>query len=103
MSVMNRLLVANIFVPLMAIGALWAQDQSYPTRPVYMTVPFEAGGPNDVLGRILCSKAGEDLGQTIVIENRTGAGGSVGTDAVARATPDGYRLLFSGTSSLSIN
>src|SRR5262245_51754476 len=103
MSAMKRVLAAVIFVSLMAIGVLRAQDQTYPTRPVYMVVPFEAGGPNDVLGRIVARKAGEYLGQTIVIENRTGAGGSVGTDAVARAAPDGYRLLFSGTSSLSIN
>ena len=101
---MLKLIAAVSSVVLLAAGSSFAEDaQSYPTRPIHMIVPFEPGGPNDVLGRILAQKAGEYLGRSVVVENRVGAGGSIGTDAVARAKPDGYTLLFSGTSSLSIN
>jgi tripartite-type tricarboxylate transporter receptor subunit TctC len=99
-----KLIAAVSSVVLLVAGSSFAEDaQSYPTRPIHMIVPFEPGGPNDVLGRILAQKAAEYLGRSVVVENRVGAGGSIGTDAVARAKPDGYTLLFSGTSSLSIN
>jgi tripartite-type tricarboxylate transporter receptor subunit TctC len=68
-----------------------------------MIVPFAPGGPNDVLGRIVALKVSEQIGQQVVIDNRSGAGGSTGTALAAAAPPDGYTLLFSGTSSLAIN
>ena len=79
------------------------QAQSYPNRPIRMVVPFPPGGPNDVIGRLLAQKISEPLGQQVVLDNRGGAGGIIGTDIVAKAAPDGYTILFSGTASLSIN
>src|SRR5262244_1434000 len=68
----------------------WAQ--AYPSRPITIVVPFPAGGSTDVIGRILSEKMRSALGQTIIIENVGGAGGSIGVGRVARATPDGYTL-----------
>ena len=67
-----------------------AAAQDWPTRPVTMVVPFAAGGPIDTLGRILAQYLGEVLGQQIVIENVSGAGGMTGSARVAQAAPDGY-------------
>lgn len=99
---MKRLAPVVACTLMIAMSAANAQNQSFPDHAIRMIVPFEAGGPNDILGRIVAKKASEYLRQTIVVENRTGAGGALGTDAVARAAPDGYTVLFSGTSSLSI-
>jgi len=71
-----------------------AVAQSYPTRPVRFIVPFPAGGVADTSARVIAQKLGEALGQNIVIENRTGASGTLGVDAATRANPDGYTLLF---------
>src|SRR5499433_4242827 len=68
----------------------WAQ--AYPSRPITIVVPFPAGGSTDVIGRILAEKMRSALGQTIVIENVGGAGGSIGVGRVARAAPDGYTI-----------
>jgi len=69
-----------------------ARAQAYPSRPITIVVPFPAGGSTDVIGRILAEKMRASLGQTIIIENVGGAGGSIGVGRVARATPDGYTL-----------
>lgn len=79
--------VALAFPPL--LGA-----QTYPTRPVRLIVPFPPGGSVDVVGRALTPKLSERLGQQVVIENRSGASGSIGTESVAHAKPDGYTLLL---------
>jgi tripartite-type tricarboxylate transporter receptor subunit TctC len=68
--------------------------QSYPTRPVHIIVGFAAGGPNDTVSRLLGQWLSERLGQQFVVENRTGAGGNIGTEVVVRAAPDGYTLLL---------
>src|SRR6202166_237444 len=70
----------------------WAQ--TYPTRPVHIIVGFAAGGPNDILARLTGQWLSERLGQSFIIENRTGAGGNIGTEAVVKAAPDGYTLLL---------
>ncbi|HEX2828634.1 MAG TPA: tripartite tricarboxylate transporter substrate binding protein [Burkholderiales bacterium] len=80
-----------------------AVAQEFPVKPIRMIVPFAPGGPNDVLGRIVAQKLSEQIGQQVVVDNRSGAGGSTGTALAASAPPDGYTLLFSGTSSLAIN
>jgi tripartite-type tricarboxylate transporter receptor subunit TctC len=74
----------------------------YPSRPIRMLVPFPAGGATDILARALSQKLGEKIGQTVVVENRPGAGGTIGADAGAKATPDGYTLLLSTSSTHSI-
>jgi tripartite-type tricarboxylate transporter receptor subunit TctC len=75
-------------------SALPAVAQQYPTKPVRMIVPFPAGGPADLVARLLGAKLTEAWGQALVIENRGGAGGNIGTAAVARSTPDGYTILL---------
>src|SRR5712692_11755137 len=76
--------------------------QDYPTRPVHFIVPYPPGGGTDVIARIVQPKLSENLGQPIIIENRGGAGGAVGTDAAAKSAPDGYTFLFA-LSSHTIN
>src|SRR4051794_4702396 len=75
-------------------GPRIAQAQAYPARPVRIVVAFPAGGPNDVLARLMGNWLSERLGQPFVIENRPGAGTNIGTEAVVRAAADGYTLLF---------
>ena len=70
----------------------WAQ--AYPTRPVTIVVPYSAGGPTDTLARILAERMRGPLGQSVIIENPTGAGGTIGTGRVARAAPDGYVVIL---------
>ena len=68
--------------------------QSWPTRPLTLVVPFAAGGPSDVAGRIIAQRMGEFLGQPVVVENPTGAGGTLGSSRVAKAVPDGYQFVI---------
>jgi tripartite-type tricarboxylate transporter receptor subunit TctC len=85
------------------IGATNVQAQDYPTRPITLVVPFPPGGGNDAMARIVGDKLGEALGQRVVVENKGGAGGVLGTTSVARAAPDGYTLLLGHTGTLGIN
>jgi len=88
-------------VALAAIGILAGASafaaEAYPTRPVRMIIPFGAGGSTDVLIRIVATRLPETLGQQVVIDNRTGAGGLIGTDIAAQAAADGYTLLATGS------
>ena len=75
-----------------------AQTARYPLRPIRMIVPLPAGGSTDILARIVAQKYSEGLGKTVIVDNRPGAGTSLGNELVARATPDGYTLLFASAS-----
>ena len=86
----------------LALLALPAAAQQFPDRVVKLVVPFAVGGGTDALAREIAPQLGEALGQPVVIENRGGAGGNIGSDAVAKSPPDGYTLLL-GSNSLSIN
>jgi tripartite-type tricarboxylate transporter receptor subunit TctC len=79
-----------------------AQD-TYPNRPIHMIVPFPAGGPSDVMARLIGDKMSADFGQAVVIENRPGANTVIGAEAVAKANPDGYTLLMAIDSTLVMN
>jgi tripartite-type tricarboxylate transporter receptor subunit TctC len=75
----------------------------YPTRPIKMVVPYVAGGPTDVLGRLVAEYLSRDLKQSVFIENKGGAQGAIGAEAVAHADPDGYTVLFTASSVLELN
>lgn len=89
------LLAVFVAVPL-------AHAQAWPTRPVKMIVPFPAGGPTDVLTRVLADKLAQSLGQPVVVENKPGAGGSIGADLAAKSPPDGYTLVMATGSTHSV-
>lgn len=92
-----------ILATLAATSPFGASAQAdYPSHPITLVVPFPAGGPTDASARLYARFMGETLGQPIVIENRAGAAGTVGSGSVARATPDGYTLLWGGTSTLAV-
>jgi tripartite-type tricarboxylate transporter receptor subunit TctC len=98
---MSRILLASVATAL-ALAALPASAQPYPNRPVTLVVPFPPGGSTSIVARIVADKMSEALGQSIVIDNRGGAGGTVGTRAVAKSPPDGYTLLLGYTGTLAI-
>jgi tripartite-type tricarboxylate transporter receptor subunit TctC len=87
----------------LALTCAAASAQEYPAKPVRIVVPFSAGGPTDIVGRIIGAKLSELLGQQFFVENRTGAGGNLGADAVAKSPPDGYSLLVATVSTHAIN
>ena len=86
----------------MALTPLAAFAQAYPSKPIRLIVPFPAGGATDILARALSQKLGEKLGQTVVVENRPGAGGTIGADAASKSIADGYTLLLATSSTHSI-
>ncbi len=85
----------------LAIGQ--SQAQTYPDKPIKLIVPFTPGGVTDNIGRVLAERMGRELGQGMIIDNRSGANGRIGTDAVAKAAPDGYTLLLGGIGALTIH
>lgn len=85
------------------MSASRAYGQAFPSRPLHMIVGFPPAGPNDIVARIVAQKLGDALGQTVVVENRPGAAGNIGTELVARAAPDGYTLLMGSAGPQAIN
>ena len=82
----------------LALGTGSAFAQTWPSKPIRLVIPFPAGGSTDIVGRLIADKLTQSLGQPVVVDNRGGAGGTTGSDVVAKAAPDGYTLLM-GTSS----
>lgn len=97
----RRLLLVAAAAALIAPGPALAQGD-YPSRPVTIVVPFPAGGPTDASARLFAKAMTDALGQPIVIDNRGGAGGTLGSNFVAQSTADGYTLLWGGTSTLAV-
>jgi tripartite-type tricarboxylate transporter receptor subunit TctC len=99
MKVFRSFTAALVFSGAMTVAAL---AQNYPDHPITLVVPYPAGGGNDVLARLVAERMSKSLGQSVVVENRGGAGGTIATRQVAKSAPDGYTLLIA-TSSLAIN
>src|SRR5215467_6005483 len=103
---MKRLIVSFVGVglALLAFTVVGALAENYPARSITMVAPFSAGGPTDVLARILGQRMSQSLGQQIVVENVTGAGGTLGAARVAKAAPEGYSMVMGnlGTHAASV-
>ena len=98
-NIMHLFLMTGLFMGL----PLQAHAQSdYPNKPIRLIIGFPAGGSTDIVGRAVAQRLGERLGQTIVVENRGGAGGTIGTDAASKAAPDGYTLTLGTTSTMAV-
>jgi tripartite-type tricarboxylate transporter receptor subunit TctC len=99
----RRIVLASLFAPWLCLIAVHpAASQQYPSRLIKMVVPFPPGGPIDTMGRLVAHELSSRLGQEVVIENRPGAGSTLGARAAASAEPDGYTLMFGSSGSLAV-
>ncbi len=103
MKFVQRIATASVALASLLAASIASAQQDYPNRPIRFVVPFAPGGGTDFVARLVAQKLGERLGQQLVVENRAGAGGSIGSSVVAKAVPDGYTLLLGMVSPLAIN
>ncbi|MEY3671507.1 MAG: hypothetical protein RI904_1164 [Pseudomonadota bacterium] len=101
MSTRRNLLIATLGIVGTMLSAP-SMAQAYPTKPIKLIIPFPAGGATDIVGRVVAQHLGVELGQTVVVDNRAGAAGVIGSESVARAAPDGYTILLSTSSTHTI-
>src|SRR5215471_16675336 len=85
------------------VSGLTARAADYPTKPIRLIVPLTAGGPTDILARIIAAPLGAALGHQVIVDNRPGAGGNIGADLAAKSPPDGYTLFMGTSGPLAIN
>ena len=96
LSFSRRCAIAAVAMALMPLSIQTAHAQAWPSKPILLIVPYAAGGPTDVIARLLAKKVGADLGQTVVVDNGAGAGGTIGVAAVVKAAGDGYTFALTG-------
>ena len=102
MGILKLLLKVGVLCALLVPGPSAAQAPAYPAKPIRFVISWPAGGSADGVGRLVAERLAKGFGQPVVVDNRAGAGGTIGTTAVVRAEPDGYTLLFAAPSELSI-
>ncbi len=103
MVVSNKVFVVFMALAATLVPATAAAQAAYPEKPIKLVVPFAPGGASDLTGRTLAQKMGDSMGQPIVVDNKPGANGAIGTDLVAKAVPDGYTILLTDRGSLTVN
>jgi tripartite-type tricarboxylate transporter receptor subunit TctC len=105
----RKWIAPTLFPALLAAGVLEsqiapaAQSSTYPNRPIRFIMPYPVGGTIDMSGRLVAQQIGDALGQQVVVDNRTGAGGTLGTEMAAKAPPDGYTIVMGGTGTLAVS
>ncbi|MCX7140940.1 MAG: tripartite tricarboxylate transporter substrate-binding protein, partial [Proteobacteria bacterium] len=102
MNTFERIAAALFALAILGASPIAAAQDKYPSKPIRLVVPYPPGATSDNVGRIIASKLQEALGQPVVVDNRPGAGGTIGTDSVAKSAPDGYTLLSATNGFLAI-
>ena len=100
---MFRKTIAALLLAAIGVAPVAFAQAAYPNKPIRLIVPYAAGGPTDVLARVMAQTLSESLGQNVIVDNKPGASGIPGTDAIAKAAPDGYTIGLSTIGPLAVN